>query len=62
MAKKIKRNALKCLICGDVIESKGHRHTMVECSCGNCYVDGSLEYLRRGAMDFEKTKDLSKWE
>ena len=45
--KTIKRNALKCLKCGDIIESK-HRHDFVECSCGSIFVDGGREYLRRG--------------
>lgn len=44
--KKIKRNAAKCLRCGDVIESK-HVHDFVTCSCGCISVDGGKEYLRR---------------
>lgn len=42
----IKRNAIKCNRCGDVIESR-HRHDFVECSCGNCCVDGGTLYLKR---------------
>lgn len=53
------RNAVRCLKCRDVIESK-HRHDFVPCSCGNISVDGGLEYLRRvGTLkDYE---DLSEY-
>ena len=40
------KNAIRCNICGDEIESK-HRHDFVECSCGACAVDGGHDYLRR---------------
>ena len=60
--KKILRNAIKCKWCGDVIESKSV-HDFVQCSCGSCFVDGGLEYCRRGFKnstdDFE---ELSEWE
>ena len=42
----IKRNAIRCNICGDKIESK-FRHDYVTCSCGACAVDGGTDYLRR---------------
>jgi len=45
--KHIVRNAIKCLECGDVIESL-HRHDWAKCSCGACFVDGGREYLRSG--------------
>lgn len=44
---KITRNAIQCKHCGDIIESK-HCHDFVYCSCGCCFVDGGLDYLRRG--------------
>ncbi len=44
---KLTRNAAKCLDCGDVIESKS-RHDFVQCSCKRIFVDGGLDYLRRG--------------
>lgn len=58
--KKLVRNAIKCLKCGDVIESK-HRHDWVQCSCGACFVDGGHDYMRVGGNhgDWE---DLSEWE
>ena len=40
------KNAIRCNICDDEIESK-HRHDFVECSCGACDVDGGHDYLRR---------------
>ena len=46
MKKKIIRNAIKCNMCGDEIESR-HTHDFVWCSCGMCAVDGGHEYLRR---------------
>ena len=44
---RIIRNAIKCLECGDTIESE-YRHDFKMCSCGNCSVDGGKAYLRRG--------------
>lgn len=41
------KNAIKCVHCGDVIESK-YTHDFVQCSCGMVYVDGGRSYLRRG--------------
>ena len=43
-------NKSKCMRCGDVIESK-YRHDFVECSCGSIFVDGGLDYLRRGYLE-----------
>ena len=40
------RNAIRCNICGDEIESK-QCHDFRRCSCGACAVDGGHEYLRR---------------
>lgn len=40
------RNAAKCLLCGEVIESK-YRHDYRACSCGNLHVDGGMDYIRR---------------
>ena len=44
--KKIVKNAIRCNICGDEIESK-HCHDFRTCRCGACSVDGGKEYLRR---------------
>lgn len=45
---------IKCLKCGDIIESK-HRHHFVMCSCRACFVDGGDDYLRIGG-DFSKMR------
>ena len=44
---------LKCLICGDIIESKSI-HDLVSCKCESCYIDGGKEYEHIGAKDFTK--------
>lgn len=41
---KIIRNAIRCNLCGDEIESTD-RHQYVTCSCGACAVDGGHDYL-----------------
>lgn len=43
---KIKRNAVKCRHCGQVVESKT-RHDLQVCQCGRVAVDGGKAYLRR---------------
>lgn len=58
---RITRNAVKCLDCGDTIEST-HRHHWVQCSCGHAFVDGGTEYLRRGFLDEDRIVDLSEVE
>lgn len=57
---KLLRNRLQCLKCEDIIESK-HRHDFKFCKCGACFVDGGLDYIRRGG-DITFIKDLSEWE
>lgn len=44
---------IKCLICGDIIESKSV-HNLVYCKCEGCHIDGGNEYLRFGGKDFSK--------
>lgn len=43
----LKRNAIQCRLCGDVIESK-HRHDFKYCSCRAIFIDGGLDYSRMG--------------
>ena len=57
MAYKIIHNRIKCLKCGDIIESFTV-HDFRACSCGSCCVDGGKEYLRR-CGDFEDWEDVS---
>ena len=40
------KNAIRCNICGDEIEST-YRQDYVECKRGACAVDGGHDYLRR---------------
>lgn len=44
---------VKCLICGEIIESKSV-HDLVSCKCNSCYVDGGKDYLHFGGKDFNK--------
>jgi hypothetical protein len=58
---KIKRNAIKCKTCGDIIESK-YTHNFVVCSCQSCSVDGGLSYLKRSAPSPVAFEELSEVE
>ena len=42
----IRRNAIQCKHCGDIIESR-NVHDFKYCSCRKCAVDGGHDYLRR---------------
>ena len=44
---------IKCLLCGDIIESKS-LHDLVICKCEACYIDGRSYYSHIGAKDFSK--------
>lgn len=52
------RNSAKCLECGDEIEST-HRHDFRGCSCGNLFVDGGKDYLRRLYKDGATVEETS---
>ena len=56
----ITRNAAKCLLCEDIIESK-HVHDFVTCKCGNVSVDGGLDYCKRLYKDFKTIQDLTEY-
>ena len=58
---KIFRNAIRCNLCGDEIESKS-RHDFVWCSCHSCAVDGGKDYLRRCFVEKGCFTDLSEVE
>jgi len=51
-------NKAKCLICGEVIESK-HRHDFQCCSCGNLCVDGGQDYFKRTLQEPGTYQELS---
>lgn len=44
---KDKPTKIKCLQCGDIIESDGYGK-WVSCSCGKCYIDETKYYCRIG--------------
>ena len=55
---KIIKNAIRCNLCGDEIESTD-RHDYVPCSCGACAVDGGYSYLRRSFKEKDCYTELS---
>ena len=57
---RIKRNRARCRRCGDVIEST-HVHDFVRCKCHAIFVDGGLEYVRRGSVG-DALEDLAEFE
>ena len=61
--KKLKRNRVQCLYCGDIIESKT-RHNFVTCSCGKTFVDGGLDFQRIGftGLPIKAYKNLAEYE
>lgn len=62
MRRKIKRNAIKCNHCGDVIEST-HVHDFKWCSCETVAVDGGREYCKRSFKNSpEDFEELTEWE
>lgn len=56
------QNAVICNKCDEFIFS-AHRHDFCQCKCGNIFVDGGQEYLRRGGKALEDRSyiDMS-WE
>lgn len=54
----IQRNIAECRLCGDIVEST-YRHDFVRCQCGEIFVDGGTDYIRRGAKDLNNIIDRS---
>lgn len=54
------RNMIRCVKCGDIIESKSI-HDFKSCSCGAVFVDGGLEYQRIGG-NRENWENLAEYE
>lgn len=63
--RKIIRNAIRCNICGEIIESKSV-HDFKFCSCGSVAIDGGHDYLRRcfktSQDDFEELSEYLDFE
>ena len=59
--KVLTRNAIKCLVCNTVLESK-HQHHFVECGCKNqTFNDGGLVYNRVGAVNLDLVENLCEY-
>lgn len=58
--RRLVKNAAECTKCGDTVEST-HRHDFRACKCGEIFVDGGREYLRRGATDLGNIIERSEW-
>lgn len=55
------RNAVKCLSCGTVLESK-YKHDFQCCGCENqTSVDGGYDYSRVSGKDFNLIEDLCEY-
>jgi len=60
--KVLTRNAIKCLVCNTVLESK-HQHHFLECGCKNQTFNdgGGLSYIRFGAVDLDLVENLCEY-
>ena len=47
---------IKCLICGDIIESKS-THDLVSCKCESCHIDGGNDF-RKILIIFDDGKEI----
>ena len=61
LIKVLTKNAIKCLICNTILESK-HRHDYVKCHCPNeTACDGGLDYQRTLAVDLSLIENLCEY-
>ncbi|TMV52627.1 hypothetical protein FE783_00050 [Paenibacillus mesophilus] len=61
--RKLTKNAICCLTCGDIIESKTV-HDFQTCRCGKVLVDGDCGYAKRispPGVPSEWYEDLYEW-
>ena len=59
--KVLTRNAIKCLVCNTILESK-HRHDYNQWNCSNeAAVDGGLVYQRVLAKDLDLVENLCEY-
>jgi len=62
--KRLIRNIIECVACGDVIESV-HRHDFKTCKCGSVSIYGGKSYQRwlwPSGAPHEWIRDRSVWE
>lgn len=59
--KKLTCNRARCRKCNDIVESTTTHHYQA-CRCGAIFVDGGLEYVRRGYDEPGNFEDLSEYE
>lgn len=50
MKKNLDIIKIRCLIYGDIIESKSV-HDLVSCKCESCHIDGGNEYLCKDRIE-----------
>jgi hypothetical protein len=63
LVRNITKNAIRCLSCRDIIESKSI-HDCQTCNCGQVSVDGGHDYLQRSYPPGDPSEwyeDLSEW-
>lgn len=60
MNRKLVKNIIKCNHCGDVLQSF-YVHDFKQCSCGRVFIDGGLDYARRGFIYTDDYTELSEW-
>ena len=61
LIKVLSKNAIKCLVCNTILESK-HRHDFVMCPCPNqTFTDGGLSYNRVGGKDLSLIDNLCEY-
>ena len=61
LIKVLTKNAIKCLVCNTILESK-HRHDYVTCGCKNqTFNDGGLSYNKVGGKDLSLIENLCEY-
>ena len=61
LVKVLTHNSVKCLECGEILESK-HRHQFSMCNCENqTMTDGGNVYQRYMGRDLDKVENLSQY-
>ena len=61
MEKRIKKNAIQCKSCGDIIVSKSE-YDFKYCSCHKVAVDGGNDYLKRSFTNKDDYIELSEYD